>query len=62
MQAAPPGVKVRRSARSVLLAREIADDQAPSWFEHTGDFSESLLFEASRQMVASWEEWNEKSE
>src|SRR6266568_5636155 len=51
VQAASPGVKARRLARSVLLAREIGNDQAPPWFEHPGDFRESLTFEARRQMM-----------
>src|SRR5260370_33652034 len=51
LHAAPPGVKSRSLARSVLLALEIGNDQAPPWFEHTSDFSESLTFEARRQMM-----------
>src|SRR5260370_2672961 len=51
LHAAPPGVKSRSLARSVLLALEIGNNQAPPWFEHTGDFSESLTFEAIRQMM-----------
>src|SRR5712692_5029076 len=51
LDAAPPGVKARRSTLAVLLAREIGNDQASPWFEHPGDFSESLTFEALRQMM-----------
>jgi hypothetical protein len=51
VHAAPPGRKARSPARSVLLMCEIGDDQAPSWFEHTSDFRESLTFEGSRQMM-----------
>src|SRR6266511_2281628 len=50
-QAAAPGVKARRLARSVLLACEIGNDEAPTWFEHPRDFRESLPFEARRQMM-----------
>src|SRR5260221_11784732 len=51
LKAAPPGVKARSLARSFLLALEIGNDQAPPWFEHPGDFRESLTFEARRQMM-----------
>src|SRR6266545_6085675 len=51
VQAAAPSVKARRLARSVLLACEIGNDEAPTWFEHPRDFRESLPFEARRQMM-----------
>ena len=51
LHAAPPGVKARSPALAFLLALEIGNDQAPPWFEHTGDFRESLTFEALRQMM-----------
>ncbi len=51
LHTAPPGVKSRSLALAFLLALEIGNDQAPPWFEHTGDFSESLTFEAIRQMM-----------
>src|SRR6266487_2738742 len=49
--AASPGVKARSPTPTVLLAREIGNDEAPPWFEHPGDFRESLAFEGNRQMV-----------
>lgn len=45
---APPGMKARCSTCSVLLVREIGDDQAPPAFEHAGDFRQTLPFEGSR--------------
>src|SRR5207244_6244428 len=48
---APPGVKAHSLARSVLLALEIGNDQAPPWFEYTGDFRKALTLEGSRQMM-----------
>ncbi len=51
MHAASPGVKSHGLALAFLLALEIGNDQAPPWFEHPGDFSESPTFEASRQMM-----------
>src|SRR3989440_4052373 len=44
-------MKSRSLALAFLLALEIGNDQAPPWFEHTSDFSESLTFEATRQMM-----------
>ena len=54
LHAAPPGVKARSLARSVLLALEIGNDQAPPWFEHAGDFREALTLEGSRQQTTSF--------
>src|SRR5712692_7690611 len=51
LHAAPPGVKSRSLTLAFLLVLEIGNDQASPWFEHTGDFSESLTLEASRQMM-----------
>src|SRR5260370_4132843 len=51
LHAASPGVKARSLACSFLLALESGNDQASPWFEHTSDFSESLTFEATRQMM-----------
>src|SRR5258708_36424079 len=51
LHAAPPGVKARSPALAFLLALEIGNNQSPPWLEHPGDFSESLTFEGSRQMV-----------
>src|SRR6266581_4007154 len=51
LYAAPPGVKARSPALAFLLALEIGDNQSPLWLEHPGDFSESLAFEARRQMM-----------
>ena len=49
--AAPSGVKSRSLALAFLLAFEIGNDQAPPWFEHAGDFRESLTLEVIRQMM-----------
>ena len=51
MHTAPSGVKASRQTLAILLAREIGDNQTPLWFEYTGDFSQSLLFETRRQMM-----------
>src|SRR6266700_828353 len=51
LYAAPSGMKARSLTRSFLLVLEISVDQSPPRFEHTGDFSESLTFEGSRQMM-----------
>src|SRR5262249_30888813 len=51
LNAAPAGVKSRSQARSFLLALEIGNDEAPASFEHTGDFSETLTLEVTRQMM-----------
>src|SRR5258708_10741265 len=51
LHAASPSVKARSLACSFLLALEIGNDQATSWFEHTSDFRESLTLEARRQMM-----------
>jgi len=49
--AAPSSMKARSLTRSFLLVLEISNDQSPPRFEHTGDFSQSLTFEGSRQMM-----------
>jgi len=41
----------RRLVSASLRAREIGNDQAPAWFEHTSDFSQALPLEAGRQMM-----------
>jgi hypothetical protein len=46
--AASPSVKARRWTLAFLLALEISNDQAAPRFEHSGDFSQSLTFKASR--------------
>src|SRR5260370_20695350 len=51
LHSAPPGVKSRSLTLAFLLVLEIGNDQASPCFEHTGDFSESLTLEASRQMM-----------
>jgi hypothetical protein len=35
----------------ILRAFEVGDDEAPSWFEHTGDFEETLMLEIIRQVM-----------
>src|SRR5215208_308590 len=51
LNATSPSVKSRSLALAFLLTLEIGNDQAPPWFEHAGDFQESLTLEVIRQMM-----------